>query len=80
MTTKIHAAVDALALPIRFAITRGHRGDCPQARDLIEGQTCVAHVIADAACDADHLRQFIAKGFCRSRPRHGVAHLNDDAA
>lgn len=54
--------MDALGLPIRFEITPGHWGDCPQARGLIEGLTGVAHVIADAAYDADHLRQFIAEG------------------
>lgn len=62
MTTKIHAAVDALGLPIRFAITPGHWGDCPQARGLIEGLPGVRHVIADAAYDADHLRAYIAGG------------------
>ena len=57
---KIHAAVDALGLPIRFEITPGQWGDCPQARALLEGLTGVGHVMADAACDADHLRDFIA--------------------
>jgi transposase len=60
LTTKIHAAVDALGLPIRFQITPGHWGDCPQARGLIEGLEGVGHVIADAGYDADHLRDFIA--------------------
>ena len=60
MTTKIHAAVDALGLPIRFLITPGHWGDCPQARTLIAGLVDVGHVIADAGYDADHLRDFIA--------------------
>ncbi len=59
MTTKIHAAVDALGNPLRVAITPGHWGDCPQARGLIAGMTGVAHVIADAAYDADPLRAFI---------------------
>jgi len=60
LTTKIHAAVDALGLPIRFVITPGHWGDCPQARGLLEGLEGVGHVIADAGYDADHLRFFIA--------------------
>jgi putative transposase len=59
LTTKIHAAVDALGLPIRFAITPGHWGDCPQAQGLIDGLPNVGHVIADAAYDADHLRAYI---------------------
>jgi transposase len=60
LTTKNHAAVDALGLPIRLVITPGQWGDCPQARGLIEGLSGVGHVMADAAYDADHLRQFIA--------------------
>ncbi len=59
LTTKIHAAVGALGLPIRFTITPGQWGDCPQARGLIEGLTGVGHVMADAAYDADYLREFI---------------------
>lgn len=61
MTTKIHAAVDALGLPIRVTITPGQWGDCPQARSLIEGLEGVGHVMADAAYDADHLRRFITQ-------------------
>ena len=57
---KIHVAVDALGLPIRFSITPGQWDDCPQARGLIEGLSGVSHVIADAAYDADHLSAFIA--------------------
>ena len=52
-------AVDALGLPIRFTVTPGQWGDSPQARDLIDGLSGVAHVVADAAYDADHLRRFI---------------------
>jgi transposase len=63
LTTKIHAAVDALGLLIRFTITPGYWGDCPQARGLIEDLRGVSHVIADAAYDADHLRSFIADSF-----------------
>lgn len=37
LTTKVHTAVDALALPVRTAITPGQWGDAPQARGLIEG-------------------------------------------
>lgn len=47
-------------MPIRFLITPGQWGDCPQAQSLIEGLTGVGHVMADAAYDADHLREFIA--------------------
>ncbi len=32
LTTKIHASVDALGLPLRLLPTAGHRGDGPQPR------------------------------------------------
>jgi putative transposase len=82
LTTKIHAAVDALGLPIRFIITPGHWGDCPQACGLIEGLTGVGHVIADAAYDADHLRAFIrtelkAEAQIKQNPTRTVQHPMD---
>ena len=52
--------VQQYAQTIRFLITPGNWGDCPQARALIEGLEGVGHVIADAGYDADHLRTFIA--------------------
>lgn len=67
-------------MPLRFEITPGHWGDCPQARGLLEGLDGVGHVIADAAYDADRLRAFIADDLgataqikpnpTRSRTRH----------
>lgn len=60
MTTKLHAVVDAIGLPIRIHPTPGHYGDRPQAEALLSGLQGVGHVIADAAYDADTLRAFIA--------------------
>ncbi|MEG4641468.1 IS5 family transposase [Paracoccus sp. APAP_BH8] len=60
LTTKIHAAVDAPGLPVRFAITPGHWADSPQAEGLIHGLAGVGHVIADAGYDTEALRRFIA--------------------
>lgn len=48
LTTKIHAAVDALGLPIRFELTSGQWADSPQAEGLIAGLEGVGHVIADS--------------------------------
>ena len=48
-----------MGLPIRFVLTPEQKGDCPQARWLIDGLEGVGHVIADAAYDADYLRSFI---------------------
>ena len=52
-------AVRGLGCPVRFTLTAGHRGDCPQAYALIEGLPAKV-VMADAAYDADRLRQAIA--------------------
>nr|CAA50341.1 unnamed protein product [Brucella ovis ATCC 25840] len=60
LTTKLHAVVDAIGLPLRIKPTPGHYGDCPQASSLLSGLKGVGHVLADAAYDADHLRAFIA--------------------
>ncbi|MDY8109284.1 IS5 family transposase [Fulvimarina sp. 2208YS6-2-32] len=59
LTTKLHAAVDAIGLPLRIHPTPGHHGDCPQAKGLLEGMSGVGHVIADAAYDSNALRAFI---------------------
>jgi transposase len=59
LSTKIHLAVRGLGCPVRLAITAGQKGDAPQGANLID--TLPAEVvIADAAYDADHLRQAIA--------------------
>jgi transposase len=59
LSTKIHLAVRGLGCPVRIVLTAGQRGDCPQAYDLIEGLPAEI-VMADAAYDADPLRQAIA--------------------
>ena len=60
---------------MRFTLTAGQRGDCPQAYTLIEGLPAKV-VMADAAYDADPLRREIAgKGPSPSFPttRHARA-------
>jgi len=44
---------------VRFTLTAGQRGDCPQSYALIEGLPAQV-VMADAAYDADPLRHVIA--------------------
>ena len=44
---------------MRFVLTGGQRGDCPQAYALIDGLPAEV-VMADAAYDADPLREAIA--------------------
>ena len=53
-------AVRGLGSPVRFVLTGGQRGDCPQAHELIEGLPADVF-IADAAYDADPLREAIAE-------------------
>ncbi len=52
MTTKIHAAVDALGNPVRLLLTAGQASEYGQANALIEGFT-VGHVVADKGYDSD---------------------------
>ena len=52
-------AVRGLGCPVRFILTAGHLGDAPQGIPLIEGLPAKV-VMADAAYDADRLRQKIA--------------------
>ena len=45
---------------MRFRLTAGQQGDCPQAYELIDGLPAEI-VMADAAYDADPLREEIAR-------------------
>jgi transposase len=54
LSTKIHAAVDALGNPLRLLLTAGQIADIEQAKDLIDGLKAHA-VIADKGYDADPL-------------------------
>jgi putative transposase len=60
LSTKIHAAGDALGNPIRLIAWPGQRNDIVFAHDLVDG--IVAHAaIADKGYDADHLCAKIAE-------------------
>lgn len=54
LSTKIHAAREALGLPIRLIGTPGQRNDIALAQDLIEGIQADA-LLADKGYDANHL-------------------------
>jgi len=60
LTTKLHAVVDAIGLPLRIHPTSGQYGDRPQAEAFLSGLQGVGHVITDSAYDADPLRAFTA--------------------
>src|SRR5690606_36985198 len=56
--TKLHAVVDALGLPVRFAIGPGQENDMAPACRLVAG-LARGKVIADRAYDADRLHDAI---------------------
>jgi len=60
LSTKIHAAGDALGLPVRLIGSPGQRNDIAFAHDLVEGFEAQA-TIADKGYDADHLIDKIAE-------------------
>ena len=60
LSTKIHAAGDALGLPVRLIGSAGQRNDIAFAHDLIDGFKTQA-AIADKGYDADHLVERIAE-------------------
>jgi putative transposase len=59
LSTKIHAATEALGLPIRLIGSPGQRNDIAFAHDLIDGIDADV-AIADKGYDADHLADRIA--------------------
>ncbi|GAB0056883.1 IS5 family transposase ISNGR9 [Candidatus Magnetaquicoccaceae bacterium FCR-1] len=58
LTTKIHAAVDALGNPLKYLLTGGQEADITQAHALIEGLDPEL-VIADKGYDANHFVETI---------------------
>lgn len=60
MSTKIHAAVDALGNPLRLILTAGQVHESTEAGNLVDGFTLVS-VIADKGYDADHFRILLAE-------------------
>lgn len=60
LSTKIHAATEALGLPIRLIGSPGQRNDIALAHDLIDGFEAQA-ILADKGYDADHLCHRIEK-------------------
>jgi putative transposase len=60
MSTKIHAAGDALGNPVRLIANPGQRNDIAFAHDLVDGFDAGA-TLADKGYDADHLCEAIAR-------------------
>lgn len=59
LSTKIHAATEALGLPVRLIASPGQRNDIAFAHKLIDGIETGA-TLADKGYDADHLANRIA--------------------
>ena len=69
-TSKIHLAVDAYGLPIRFRITGGEVNDCTAAPELIAYLPDGQIVVGDKGYDSEALRQQIAdRGMTSVIPR-----------
>lgn len=60
MSTKIHAAGDALGNPVRLIASPGQRNDIAFAHQLVDGFEAEA-TIADKGYDADHLCDRLAQ-------------------
>lgn len=68
LTTKIHAACDALGNPLRFYLTAGQRSDYLKALDLIKGFKMKA-LLADKGYDANYIVEAIGEAEAVIPPR-----------
>jgi len=59
-TTKIHAVVDALGLPVDVRLTGGNRNDITQAEDLMKDKA-PRKLIGDKGYDSDAFRNMLAE-------------------
>jgi transposase len=73
-------AVRGLGCPVRFVLTAGQKGDAPQAAALLEGLPA-EFIIADAAYDADHIREAAAakgaQAVIPNNPSRAIKHSLD---
>jgi len=72
LTTRIHAAVDALGNPVRFILAAGQHSEIKQAEALIIGFPA-CNVIADKGYDADEFIVTIETNQARLRSYHQEA-------
>ena len=61
LTTRIHALVDALGLPILLKLTEGQAHDGRSADDMLDGLGEGDVLLADRAYDSDAMRATLAK-------------------
>ncbi len=60
LTTKLHAVVDAIGLPVRLGLTCGQAHDNRLCSTLLSSLQPNAQLLADRGYDADWIRTFIA--------------------
>ena len=60
LTTKIHAVVDALGLPVGLSVSEGQAYDGHAAKALLKDLPDNAMILADRAYDADSIRKLIS--------------------
>ncbi len=61
LTTKIHALVDAMGLPIALKLTEGQAADGRSAEDMFETLRAGNILLADRAYDSNALRERLAE-------------------
>ena len=61
MTTKIHAVVDCVGLPVRLLLTPGQASDKTTLPSLIEGLRPARHAVADRGYSARAIIELFAK-------------------
>ena len=61
LTTKIHALVDAMGLPIALKLTAGQAHDGRSAEDMFETMRPGNILLADRAYDSDALREWLVE-------------------
>ena len=61
LTTKIHALVDALGLPIGLKLTEGQAHDGRSAADMLDGLGKGEVLLGDRAYDSDAMRAVLAE-------------------
>ena len=61
LTTKIHALVDAMGLPIVLKLTEGQAHDGRSAEDMFDSVRAGNILLADRAYDSNALRERLAK-------------------
>jgi transposase len=81
LNTKIHLAVDAHGMPVRFTVTEGTTADCTQACALIDGVDADC-LFADKAYDTNEIIEFAQKhgmGVVIPPKRNRTQHRDYDA-